>query len=60
MLATLFAALENDPRVISTAEREAERLAEQARERQGHVADQQSFLEAEVKRLQAELDAKRG
>ncbi len=50
--------LENDPRVISTSEREAERAAETARERAGHVADHQSFLEAEVKRLQAELDAK--
>jgi hypothetical protein len=55
----LRAVLENDPRVISVAEREAERMAEAARERAGHVADQQSYLEAEVARLQAELDAKR-
>jgi hypothetical protein len=55
---TLRAALMNDPRVIDDNERDVLARAEAARERAGHVADQQSFLEAEVRRLQAELDAK--
>jgi hypothetical protein len=55
---TLRAALMNDPRVIDDNERDVLARAEAARELAGHVADHQSFLEAEVKRLQAELDAK--
>jgi hypothetical protein len=55
----LRAALYSNPRVIDDNERDVLARAEAAQERAGHVADYQSHLEAEVARLQAELDAKR-
>jgi hypothetical protein len=55
-LATLFAVLENDPRVISTAERDVAERGAKAAERRGAAADHISHLEAELARLRAELD----
>jgi hypothetical protein len=55
----LRAALYSNPRVVDDNERDVLARTEAAQERAGHVADQQSFLEAEVKQLQAELEAKR-